>query len=198
MTRRDPYRLHRGARSAQRGLHARHLPRPRLFSRPRRSPARCRSAATRRRMRLRPLRRAALGSPFTAPRTTNERSWLYRIRPTVTHWGRSKGRHRAVAHRAAPQEARCRSRPCGGIRSPDPDEQVSFLEGSHHHHGRRRRHAGRHGGACLSHHPLDGGRVLLQCRRRDAVRAAAGRAAALDRVRHHRHRAGRDRRHPAG
>jgi len=27
------------------------------------------------------------GSPFTAPRTTNERSWLYRIRPTVTHIG---------------------------------------------------------------------------------------------------------------
>src|ERR1700733_13633144 len=27
------------------------------------------------------------GSPFTAPRTTNERSWLYRIRPTVSHWG---------------------------------------------------------------------------------------------------------------
>ena len=28
------------------------------------------------------------GSPFTAPRATNERSWLYRIRPTVKHWGR--------------------------------------------------------------------------------------------------------------
>jgi len=28
------------------------------------------------------------GSPFTAPRTTNERSWLYRIRPTVANWGR--------------------------------------------------------------------------------------------------------------
>src|SRR3712207_3855085 len=27
------------------------------------------------------------GSPFTAPRTTNERSWLYRIRPTVAYWG---------------------------------------------------------------------------------------------------------------
>src|SRR5204863_849708 len=27
------------------------------------------------------------GSPFTAPRATNERSWLYRIRPTVSHWG---------------------------------------------------------------------------------------------------------------
>ncbi len=28
------------------------------------------------------------GSPFTAPRAANERSWLYRIRPSVTHWGR--------------------------------------------------------------------------------------------------------------
>lgn len=32
------------------------------------------------------------GSPFTAPRATNERSWLYRIRPSVAHSGRfSKG-----------------------------------------------------------------------------------------------------------
>jgi homogentisate 1,2-dioxygenase len=28
------------------------------------------------------------GSPFTAPRTSNERSWLYRIRPTVRHANR--------------------------------------------------------------------------------------------------------------
>src|SRR5215471_8400048 len=28
------------------------------------------------------------GSPFTAPRGTNERSWLYRIRPSVQHTGR--------------------------------------------------------------------------------------------------------------
>lgn len=28
------------------------------------------------------------GSPFTAPRMSNERSWLYRIRPTVQHLGR--------------------------------------------------------------------------------------------------------------
>jgi homogentisate 1,2-dioxygenase len=26
------------------------------------------------------------GSPFTAPRASNERSWLYRIRPTIAHW----------------------------------------------------------------------------------------------------------------
>ncbi len=28
------------------------------------------------------------GSPFTAPRVSNERSWLYRIRPSVLHHGR--------------------------------------------------------------------------------------------------------------
>jgi homogentisate 1,2-dioxygenase len=28
------------------------------------------------------------GSPFTAPRESNQRSWLYRIRPTVRHTGR--------------------------------------------------------------------------------------------------------------
>ena len=27
------------------------------------------------------------GSPFTAPRAANTRSWLYRIRPSVAHWG---------------------------------------------------------------------------------------------------------------
>ena len=27
------------------------------------------------------------GSPFTAPRTSNERSWLYRIQPSVRHMG---------------------------------------------------------------------------------------------------------------
>src|ERR1700755_589353 len=28
------------------------------------------------------------GSPFTAPQAVNQRSWLYRIRPTVRHSGR--------------------------------------------------------------------------------------------------------------
>src|SRR3978361_2482065 len=28
------------------------------------------------------------GTPFTAPRGSNERSWLYRIRPSVKHSGR--------------------------------------------------------------------------------------------------------------
>ena len=30
------------------------------------------------------------GSPFTAPRNQNERSWLYRIRPSVKHSGKFK------------------------------------------------------------------------------------------------------------
>ena len=34
------------------------------------------------------------GSPFTAPRGANERSWLYRIRPSVRH----AGRFRPVEH----------------------------------------------------------------------------------------------------
>src|SRR5215217_6349987 len=28
------------------------------------------------------------GSPFTAPQSANQRTWLYRIRPTVRHTGR--------------------------------------------------------------------------------------------------------------
>ncbi len=69
------------------------------------------------------------GSPFTAPRATNERSWLYRIRPTVKHWGRF-----------TPADARLwRTAPCAEIVMPPapmrwdplplPDEGQSFLEG---------------------------------------------------------------------
>ena len=139
------------------------------------------------------------GSPFTAPRTTNERSWLYRIRPTVAHIGASSRRPTsACGARRRAAKWTCRSRRCAGIRSRcRTTPHVVSRRRPHHHHGGRRRRAGRHGRACLSRHPLDGGRVLLQCRRRTAVRAAAGRPAALDRVRHHRHRAGRDRGHPA-
>ena len=41
------------------------------------------------------------GSPFTAPRAANERSWLYRIRPTVANWG-SSGRPTPGLWRTAP------------------------------------------------------------------------------------------------
>jgi len=48
------------------------------------------------------------GSPFTAPRMANERSWLYRIRPTVKHWG---------AFRPAPPSL-WRTAPCAEIVVP--------------------------------------------------------------------------------
>ena len=69
------------------------------------------------------------GSPFTAPRAANERSWLYRIRPTVQHWGRME--------RCDPRA--WRTAPCLEIELPpapmrwDPlaidDPHASFIEG---------------------------------------------------------------------
>jgi len=69
------------------------------------------------------------GSPFTAPRASNERSWLYRIRPTIAHWGRM---------RAAPM-GDWRSAPCAETSLPPgpmrwapiavPDAPATFLEG---------------------------------------------------------------------
>ena len=138
------------------------------------------------------------GSPFTAPRTTNERSWLYRIRPTVTHWGQFEKADIGLWRTAPAAEVDVPIAPMRWDPIAIPRRAALLRRRrAHDHDGGRRGHAGRHGRARLSRHPLDGGRVLLQRRRRDAVRAAAGRAAALDRVRHHRHRARRDRRHPA-
>ena len=57
------------------------------------------------------------GSPFTAPQATNQRSWLYRIRPTVRHTGRFE-RIDGGLIRTAPQRERasCRSGSCAGAR----------------------------------------------------------------------------------
>ena len=69
------------------------------------------------------------GSPFTAPRATNERTWLYRIRPTVAHWGRFRKADIGL-WRGAPQfESEL---PIGPLRwdpIPIPDAPVAFPEG---------------------------------------------------------------------
>ena len=139
------------------------------------------------------------GSPFTAPRGTNERSWLYRIRPSVQH-AQSFKKTALPYWKTAPALGE-HDLPIGQLRwspVPIPKEKLTFLDGhAHHDDGRRRQHAGRHGRARLSRHAIDGERLLLQRRRRDADRAAAGRAALLHRVRQHRGRARRDLRHPA-
>ena len=69
------------------------------------------------------------GSPFTAPRASNERSWLYRIRPTLQHWGTFQ-KVDAGLWLTAP--APLVDLPIGPMRwdpIPIPDEPVSFLQG---------------------------------------------------------------------
>jgi homogentisate 1,2-dioxygenase len=70
------------------------------------------------------------GSPFTAPRSTNERSWLYRIQPGVKH----QSRYRKVSTgliRTAPNREES-SLPIGQLRwmpIPLPSKKLTFLTG---------------------------------------------------------------------
>jgi len=70
------------------------------------------------------------GSPFTAPRGTNERSWLYRIRPSVRHTGRF-----ARIENAHWKTAPCvddHDLPLGQLRwnpVPMPNEETNFVSG---------------------------------------------------------------------
>ena len=69
------------------------------------------------------------GSPFTAPRASNERSWLYRIRPTLQHWGTFQKADTGFWRTAPAQEV---DLPIGPMRwdpIPIPDTPQSFLEG---------------------------------------------------------------------
>jgi homogentisate 1,2-dioxygenase len=69
------------------------------------------------------------GSPFTAPRAANERSWLYRIRPTVQHWGRME-RFDPGGWRTAPcVEVELPPAPMRWDPLPLVDTPASFLEG---------------------------------------------------------------------
>ena len=62
---------------------------------------------------------------------------------------------------------------------PDPRGADRFRRRHHHHRrARQRRRPGRHGGPRLCRQPLDDRSLFLQCRRRNADRAAAGPAAA--------------------
>jgi homogentisate 1,2-dioxygenase len=69
------------------------------------------------------------GSPFTAPQSTNERSWLYRIRPGVRHTARFE-RIDAGLVRTAPQ--RESDAPIAQLRwgpTPLPSEKLTFISG---------------------------------------------------------------------
>ncbi len=70
------------------------------------------------------------GSPFTAPRGTNERSWLYRIRPSVKHHGRFKT-FELPLWKSAPN-AGDHELPLGQLRwnpTPMPSEPTDFIHG---------------------------------------------------------------------
>ena len=69
------------------------------------------------------------GSPFTAPRTTNERSWLYRIRPTVKHWGRFTKADPRLWRTAPCAEAELPPAPLRWDPLPLPTTPTSFIEG---------------------------------------------------------------------
>jgi homogentisate 1,2-dioxygenase len=71
------------------------------------------------------------GSPFTAPRARNERSWLYRIRPTVQHWGRFR-RADAGFWRTAPcTEIEVPPAPMRWDPLPLADAPRDFVQGMH-------------------------------------------------------------------
>ena len=69
------------------------------------------------------------GSPFTAPRASNERSWLYRIRPTVAHWGRFEKRDPGLWRTAPCAEVEMPIQPLRWGPVPIPEAPVSFLDG---------------------------------------------------------------------
>jgi homogentisate 1,2-dioxygenase len=71
------------------------------------------------------------GSPFTAPRAANERSWLYRIRPTVAHWGRFKEADIGLWRTAPCIEAEAPLTPLRWDPLPLPAGNVRFPEGVH-------------------------------------------------------------------
>ncbi len=139
------------------------------------------------------------GSPFTAPRASNQRSWLYRIQPSVKHLGRyRRADAAAVAHRAVRRKRFAGRRRCAGARCRCPAERLTLIEGM-----RTITTAGdANGRTGMAAHVFvatrQHGRCLfLQCRRRNAVRARTGRAAVPHRIRRDRRGARRHRGHSA-
>ncbi len=70
------------------------------------------------------------GSPFTAPQASNQRSWLYRIRPTVRHNGRFERVDKGLWRTAPTREDG--ELPIGQMRwspEPIPDAKLTFVGG---------------------------------------------------------------------
>lgn len=71
------------------------------------------------------------GTAFTMPQSTNKRSWLYRIRPSVKHNGRFRNAGRGLI-RTAPQDRHESDMPIGQLRWGPvdlPNEPLTFVSG---------------------------------------------------------------------
>ena len=149
--------------------------------------------------RLRALCRAALGLALHGA-ARRQRALLALPHPPLgeAHAAVQEDGAALLEDRAVPGRARSPDRAAALGAGADPEGAAHLpLGAAHHDHIGRRQHPGRHGRARLSRHPVDGERLLLQRRRRDADRAAAGLHPLLHRVRQDRGRARRDLRHPA-
>jgi homogentisate 1,2-dioxygenase len=69
------------------------------------------------------------GAAFTAPRGKNQRSWLYRIRPSVRHTARFKSVDLPHRQPAPSPQAERPIGPCRWNPVPIPDENLTFIEG---------------------------------------------------------------------
>jgi homogentisate 1,2-dioxygenase len=69
------------------------------------------------------------GSPFTAPRISNQRSWLYRIRPTVHHWGAFQKSAPGLWRTAPAPEVDIPPAPMRWSPIPIPSDSLNFIEG---------------------------------------------------------------------
>jgi len=72
------------------------------------------------------------GTPFTAPQSSNQRSWLYRIRPTVRHTGRFTKIDKGAIRTAPTREDT--ELPIGQMRwspVPMPKDKRTFVTGLH-------------------------------------------------------------------
>jgi homogentisate 1,2-dioxygenase len=116
------------------------------------------------------------GSPFTAPRGTNERSWLYRIRPSVQHAQKFK-KSSLLFWKTAPCLGE-HDRPIGQLRwgpVPVPKEKLPSSRACAPRRRLGRQHASRRGGASIATQSMEG--YFYNADGEVAGRAAAGRGA---------------------
>ena len=69
------------------------------------------------------------GTSFTTPRAANRRSWLYRIRPTLAHWGDFQKMDARLWRTAPAEDGDLPIVPQRWDPLPIPAEQISFVEG---------------------------------------------------------------------